>query len=112
MTWDMIETEKARSRKSVEQDMSGTDKRKTWCQTLTLYTYDKMDNVLSKNTEHGNYGYQYDNSYRLTNAANPLSTETYTYDAVGNRLTSANVTGSWSYNGNNELTAYDGVSYQ
>ncbi|MCP4753151.1 MAG: hypothetical protein GY866_19860, partial [Proteobacteria bacterium] len=53
------------------------------------YTYDKMGNILAKSTEHGNYTYEYDSLYRLTNANNPtLDDEAFTYDAVGNRLTS------------------------
>ena len=76
------------------------------------YTYSPASNITAKNTEHGNYTYQYDNLYRLTEAVNPtIADEEYTYDPLGNRLTSANTTGSWSYNKNNELTGYDDVSY-
>jgi RHS repeat-associated protein len=75
------------------------------------YQYAPAGNITAKNTEHGNYAYQYDALYRLSGATNPVSAnEAYTYDAVGNRLTSANVTGTWSYNQNNELLNYDGVS--
>jgi YD repeat-containing protein len=31
---------------------------------------------------------------------------------VGNRLTSADVSGSWSYNANNELLGYADVKYE
>lgn len=56
----------------------------------------------------GNYGYTYDQIYRLIDADNPTTTdEAFTYDAVGNRLTDAGVTGDWSYNTNNELLGYD-----
>ncbi len=76
------------------------------------YTYSPASNITAKNTEHGNYTYQYDNLYRLTEAINPtVADEEYTYDPLGNRLTSANTTGTWSYNTNNELTGYDNVSY-
>jgi len=69
-------------------------------------------NITTKDTEHGAYTYQYDELYRLTQAINPtISDEAYTYDLLGNRLTSANTTGSWTYNVNNELGGYDNVSY-
>ena len=76
-----------------------------------LYTYDKMDNIQSKGTEHGKYTYDYDNLYRLASADNPVQdNEAYTYDQVGNRLTSSGVS-DWNYNANNELTGYDNASY-
>jgi len=77
------------------------------------YDYDKMDNITGKGTEHGDYQYQYDNLYRLTAADNPIQNdEVFTYDSVGNRLTSADTTGSWSYNNNNELLTTDNEQYQ
>ena len=75
------------------------------------YEYSPAGNVTAKNTDQGNYTYQYDDLYRLINATN-ASNEAYTYDAVGNRLTSADVQGNWSYNGNNQLLSYNGVSYE
>ena len=72
------------------------------------YQHSPAGNVSTKNTEHGNYTYQYDDMYRLTQAVNPtLPDEAYTYDALGNRLTAAGVSGNWTYNANNELTGYD-----
>ena len=63
------------------------------------YTYDKMDNILGKSTKHGNYGYGYDDLYRLTSADNPdFADEAFSYDSVGNRLTAAGISGNWSYN--------------
>jgi len=77
------------------------------------YQYSPARNITNKGTEHGAYTYQYDELYRLTQAINPtISDEEYTYDPIGNRLTSAAVTGSWTYNANNELLGYDDVSYQ
>jgi RHS repeat-associated protein len=77
------------------------------------YTYDKMDNIESKTTEHGDYQYNYDDLYRLTTVDNPVQDdEAFTYDPVGNRLTAANTTGDWTYNLNNELGGYDDVSYE
>jgi len=40
-----------------------------------------------------------------------LSAESYSYDPVGNRLTSATAN-NWTYNPNNELQSYNGVSFQ
>ena len=64
------------------------------------YNYDKMDNITTRTTEHGNYGYGYDDLYRLTEADSPdgagLSDEAFTYDKVGNRLTSAGAPGPWA----------------
>ena len=77
------------------------------------YAYDRMDNITTKQTEHGAYRYAYDELYRLTQAENPtLPDEAFTYDPVGNRLTSKNVEGMWSYNPNNELEQYDAVSFR
>jgi len=77
------------------------------------YDYDKMDNITSKVTGHGNYDYNYDDLYRLADVDNPNFTdEAFTYDGVGNRLTAEGVTGNWSYNQNNELGGYDDTTYQ
>ncbi len=78
------------------------------------YEHDKMDNIKSKFTEHGNYNYNYDDLYRLTGSDNPESQadETFTYDPVGNRLTSAATSGQWAYNQNNELNSFDNVTYE
>jgi RHS repeat-associated protein len=71
-----------------------------------------MDNIVNKATEHGPYTYNYDSLYRLSGAASPvLPQETYTYDPVGNRLISATAD-NWTYNANNELQSYNGVSVQ
>jgi RHS repeat-associated protein len=76
------------------------------------YSYDKMDNITQKGTEHGDYAYGYDPLYRLTAADNPtLPKEAYSYDGVGNRLTSAEHQ-NWSYNANNELYGYNGPTFQ
>ena len=79
---------------------------------IYVYEYDAMNNIISKRTEHGDYTYGYDDLYRLTKANAPhRSSETFTYDSVGNRLTSADVSGSWSYNANNELLSYNETSF-
>ncbi len=78
------------------------------------YTRDAEDNITRRTTEHGDYTYAYDDLYRLTDADNPdipeLTDEAYTYDSVGNRLTSADTTTTWSYNQNNELEAYNNTT--
>jgi RHS repeat-associated protein len=72
-----------------------------------------MDNIRTKATEHGNYAYNYDDLYRLTDDKRPATAESYAYDQVGNRLQSiSGVTVNWTYNQNNELQNYDGVSFQ
>jgi len=77
------------------------------------YQYSPSGNITSKGTEHGTYTYQYDELYRLISAVNPtISDEAYTYDAIGNRLTSSDTTELWSYNENNELNAHNGVTYE
>jgi RHS repeat-associated protein len=82
------------------------------------YTYDAAGNITQRETEDGDYLYSYDTLDRLTGATPPVSlqqspanpnglpVEQYTYDPVHNRKTSAHQPGSWSYNANNELTAY------
>ena len=75
------------------------------------YVYTAEGNITTKTTEHGSYTYTYDELYRLTDAVNPIVTdETYTYDNLGNRLTSAAVAGNWAYNLNNELSSYGGTT--
>ena len=47
------------------------------------YTFDPMDNITAKTTEHGDYAYTYDNLYRLTDTDNPnipeLADEAFSY---------------------------------
>lgn len=77
------------------------------------YGFDAVGNILSKNSEHGNYSYGYDATYQLTSADNPqLSDENYTYDKVGNRLTSSDVSGPISHNANNELIGHSAAVYE
>lgn len=76
------------------------------------YQYSAAGNILSKATEHGTYAYGYNNLYRLTSASNPsYPDESYTYDAVGNRTSSANLGGAWNYNLDNELLDHPGTSF-
>lgn len=76
------------------------------------YTYDRMDNIKTRNTQLGNYAYNYDNLYRLNEVKkDDTQTESYSYDQVGNRLTSTTVN-NWTYNANNELLSYNGTANQ
>ena len=77
------------------------------------YTVDNAGNRTAKSDLYAgvttNYGY--DNIYELLNATQGgSSTESYTYDPVGNRLTALG-SGAWSYNTSNELSSRPGASY-
>src|SRR4029077_7285961 len=64
-------------------------------------------NYLNNITE----GYTYDPIYQLTQVTQGASTtESYSYDAVGNRLSSLGVN-PYSYNASNQLTATPSGSY-
>ena len=78
------------------------------------YTYDGAGNRISKTPLPGalTYTYGYDPIYELlqaTRSSDGHITEKYTYDAVGNRLTSPGA--PYTYNTSNELTAREGVPY-
>jgi len=77
------------------------------------YVYDSAGNPASKT----NYlsgiteGYAYDPIYQLTQVTQGASTtESYSYDAVGNRLSSSGMP-TYTYNSSNELTANSSGSY-
>jgi RHS repeat-associated protein len=77
------------------------------------YTVDNAGNRTAKSDLYAgvttNYGY--DNIYELLSATQGGSTtESYTYDPVGNRLTALG-SALWSYNTSNELNSRPGVSY-
>ena len=85
----------------------------------TSYTYDDAGNRTSKTAVQqadpnpvsvtSNYGY--DDIFQLTQAVvNNSTTEAYSYDAVGNRLTSVDPA-SYSYNASNELTSTSSATY-
>jgi RHS repeat-associated protein len=83
--------------------------------TLDGATY-TLDNAGNRNSKADLYAsvttnYGYDNIYELLSATQGTSTtESYTYDPVGNRL--SNLSGSgWSNNTSNELTSRPGVTY-
>jgi RHS repeat-associated protein len=64
----------------------------------------------------GTHNYTYDNVYRLTQAQHPAGTslpvvtETFSYDAIGNRLADTTITG-YTYNAGNELTSNSSFTY-
>ncbi len=77
------------------------------------YTVDNAGNRTAKSDLYAgvttNYGY--DAIYELLSATQGGSTtESYTYDPVGNRLTALG-SAAWSYNTSNELNSRPGVSY-
>ena len=80
------------------------------------YGFDAVGNILSRQDRFGATAYAYDPLYQLTGADHPdaagLPDETYSYDRVGNRLTSAEAAGTWSYNQNNELQASATTTYE
>ena len=77
------------------------------------YTYDNAGNRTSKTDYLASLtsNYSYDNLYQLTGVTQGASTtESYSYDAVGNRLSSLGMS-PYSYNSSNELTATPSASY-
>ena len=77
------------------------------------YAYDAAGNRTSKTNYLNNVteAYTYDPLYQLTQVTQGASTtESYTYDLVGNRLSSLGVP-LYSYNGSNELTSNSLGSY-
>ncbi|BBO87540.1 RHS repeat-associated core domain-containing protein [Desulfosarcina ovata] len=76
------------------------------------YEYDNARNVIVKNTEHGAYGYSYDSLYHLIQSSNPdLTYDTFAYDLAGNRISSGIGSNTWTYNANNQLTAYEDIAF-
>ena len=80
------------------------------------YTYDGDGNRTSMATMDGTHSYGYDDLNRLTSAVHPSTSslpvlnETFSYDAVGNRLSDAQITG-YTYNAANELTLNSSFTY-
>jgi RHS repeat-associated protein len=77
------------------------------------YTYDNAGNRASKTNKLNNITeqYTYDPLYQLTQVTQgATTTETYSYDLVGNRLSSLGVS-SYSYNSSNELTSNSAASF-
>ncbi len=88
-----------------------------WIGSTTLdgasYTYDNAGNRTSKTDYLASVtsNYSYDNLYQLTQVTQGSSTtESYSYDAVGNRLSSLGVS-PYAYNSSNELTSTPSATY-
>ena len=78
------------------------------------YAYDAAGNRTSKTPLPGNlaYSYNYDPTYQLTQAtrsSDGIATEKYTYDAVGDRLTSPGV--PYTYDDAHKMLTREGVPY-
>jgi RHS repeat-associated protein len=77
------------------------------------YTYDPAGNRTVKTNDLNGItsNYTYDPLYELTQVTQGVSTtESYSYDAVGNRLSSSGVP-TYNYNSSNELTSNSSGSY-
>ncbi len=81
------------------------------------YKYDSSGNIAEIQFDIGGVEYDYDSLGRLTQArpdnilqALGLPQEQYSYDAVGNRLSSAHQPGTWIYNRDNQLTQYPRIA--
>ncbi|MBX7237433.1 MAG: right-handed parallel beta-helix repeat-containing protein [Caldilineales bacterium] len=76
----------------------------------TRTTYDKVGNVLTAQDANGTMTYGYDVAYQLTTVSGPGLSQTYTYDAAGNRTSKGAV--SYTYDAANQLlTSSDGWSF-
>lgn len=74
-------------------------------------TFDAVGNILKKSTITGDTSFTYDVTYQLTNADHAtMSDEHYSYDQVGNRLTSSEHN-DWNYDNRNQLKGYNEVNY-
>jgi RHS repeat-associated protein len=77
------------------------------------YQYDVAGNRTSKTDNRTNItsSFSYDPTYQLTQVVQGSTTkETYSFDLVGNRLSSLGVS-PYAYNGSNELTSKPGATY-
>jgi RHS repeat-associated protein len=89
-----------------------TGRRGTTTLDGELYSYDAAGNRLSRADQLTSIvsNYTYDPLYELTAVTQGANTtESYTFDAVGNRLSS--LSASYTYDISNELTAQTGVTY-
>jgi RHS repeat-associated protein len=76
-----------------------------------LYTYNNASNISSWITQTSQRAYTYDAADRLTGVTNFESpTESYTYDAVGNR-TASHLSASYAYEPFNKLTSTANATY-
>ena len=81
--------------------------------TSYVYTYDNVGNRETMTDNDGVHNYTYDDVYRLIDATHPHvynPTESFTYDDVGNRMSSQTST-SYSYDNLNRLNDDDQYTY-
>jgi len=72
------------------------------------YSYDPRNNITQKVIDSVPTNYTYDYKDQLTGVqVGATTTEQYTYDPVGNRLSSLEAS-TWTYNEANQLTSYSG----
>ena len=84
------------------------------------YTRDKEGNILTKNTQAGNYAYTYDPTYQLLKTVYPDGkSEEFNYDKAGNRLSQTVGAGlvpaqttAYSHNANNEMLTAGSTSFE
>ncbi len=80
------------------------------------YAYDTAGNRTSMRDQTGTHTYGYDNLHRLVSAAHPQASsigtknEAFSYDAVGNRLADANITG-YTYGAANRLQSNSSFTF-
>ncbi|MFN0070883.1 MAG: hypothetical protein ACKVVP_05270, partial [Chloroflexota bacterium] len=82
--------------------------------TATLTAVGQTDQIVNITlTRQASATYSYDQLYRLTQATNPWAGTTYSYDPVGNRLTSVIAGTSSSYTSDkvDRLTTVGGTTY-
>lgn len=78
---------------------------------MSRYTYDNANNISSWATQTAQRTYTYDAVDRLTGVANfEIPTETYSYDAVGNR-TNSHLSATYGYQTFNRLTSTASATY-
>ncbi|MBI2840304.1 MAG: RHS repeat-associated core domain-containing protein [Acidobacteria bacterium] len=67
------------------------------------YEYDAAGNRVAMDDDQGRHAYGYDDKYQVVSATHPLDpSESFTYDPVGNRL-SSHLSSSYVYNAANQL---------
>jgi len=95
---------------NAERLLSVTNKRSTTTLSSFTYSLNAAGNRSQVVDGSGTTTYAYDNLYRLTSVTYPgPTTDTYTYDANGNRLTKNATT--YTYDNADQMTAAGGVSY-
>ena len=87
-------------------------KQRTAQGASTAYEYDNLSNLLTTTETHGITTYGYDWLSRLTSADYPTqAADAWTYDQVGNRLSSADVGDVIAHNERNELRMYGNLTF-